>query len=270
MPKKKNKKRPRTQRIVDRTKKTNIASRLPAGMLEHDPTDFSDGGQCSRCGGCCASVLPVSDEEVAALREYAKEHGIAPKLPDGPNVAYLQCPFLEKRPDGRTDCLAYEARPAVCRVFQCHNTNRQNAQAWIDAHGEDGPPEPDNIWKVFNLTGLRLDGQDIPYDRAPVCRIETAEGVSYQFHVGRPASFILEDNTHIPFGVITGLFQNGIEMFNGDIRKLTFVPFENIRQVLSEKCVVPPLPIGLDVHDGKHDDDDDKTEEVSKCPETKA
>lgn len=38
-----------------------------------DPVDLSDKGRCSRCGGCCSSILPLSDQEIRDLRAHAEK-----------------------------------------------------------------------------------------------------------------------------------------------------------------------------------------------------
>ena len=66
---------------------------------------------CEMCGGCCArmSVLAVTEEEYYRMQEAAKDvepidHGEA------------GCPMLAD--DGR--CLIWQARPQVCRLYNCH------------------------------------------------------------------------------------------------------------------------------------------------------
>lgn len=67
-----------------------------------------DRGDCEGCGGCCGRVLPMTAPERARLVEYVGRHKVAPvSAKDG------MCALLDQR--GR--CLAYPARPFVCRAW---------------------------------------------------------------------------------------------------------------------------------------------------------
>lgn len=218
--------------------------------LATDPEDLTENGQCSRCGGCCSSVLPLGESDISRLKSFAAITGFEPCLPDGHDVIYMHCPFMiTNRITGKKECAAYDARPDVCRVFICSNTNAMNAKAWVDAHGETPLPEPKNAWLLFNKTGLRLGGQEIPYDRAPFCRIENDQGESYEFHVGRPASLMLTDRTYVPPSIVVGIYKNGLHVFNGAKRGMEFIPFDLVAEVLSEECrveTIHELPKGDD------------------------
>lgn len=210
--------------------------------LAKEPENLTENGQCSRCGGCCASVLPLGDNDVERLRSFAAQTGFDPCLPAGHDVVYAHCPFLvDNKITGRKDCAAYDVRPDVCRVFICSNSNIENAKAWADAYGETPLPEPVNAWMLFNRTGLRLGGEEIPYDRAPLCRIENDKGESYEFHVGRPASFMLTDGEYVPPSIVIGIYKNGLHVFNGAKRGMEFIPFEDMAEVLSESCRVETI-----------------------------
>lgn len=210
-------------------------------FLARDPVDLSDKGRCSRCGGCCSSILPLSDQEIRDLRAHAEKTGFVPKLPDGDDVIYMHCPFLQKPDGGKPGaCMAYDARPAVCRTFSCHNTTKGNAKAWMDAYGETPLPDPRNAWEVFNLTGMRAGGEEIPYDMAPVCRIQDDQGGEYEFHVGRPASFLLTGGRNVRAAMIIGLFQNGLQVFDQELGKLAFYEFAEMTEILSRDCIVTP------------------------------
>lgn len=66
------------------------------------------------CGECCGPV-PATPAELNAIRAYAKEHAIVPKLQG------LTCPFY----DGNR-CGIYPVRPTLCQAFghtaelRCH------------------------------------------------------------------------------------------------------------------------------------------------------
>lgn len=216
--------------------------------LATEPTDLTDGGQCSRCGGCCSSVLPLGDEDIARLRSFIADTGFEPSLPDGHDVIYMHCPFLvEDKTAGTKSCAAYDVRPGVCRVFICSNSNAANAKAWADAYGDAEVPSPKNPWMLFNRTGLRLGGREIPYDKAPLCRIKNDKNESYEFHVGRPVSLMLEDGTYVPPSIVIGIYRNGLHVFNGAKHGMEFIPFDIMTDVLSEEChadAVRDLPKG--------------------------
>lgn len=85
-------------------------------------TDLTDNGECTGCGACCGSMLPVSAEEIRTIQRYVKRHGIKPYVDRGPwsNFDFdLTCPFLDR---GKKDkkCRIYEVRPFICRMFNCH------------------------------------------------------------------------------------------------------------------------------------------------------
>lgn len=208
--------------------------------LAADPTDFTAGGRCSMCGNCCSSILPLGPGDIKRLKAFAEDTGFVPELPDGPNVVYAHCPFLDapEPGTGARKCLAYDVRPDVCRIFSCANTNYENAAAWAAAYGTDAMPEPMNIWMVFDRTGLRFDNVEIPYSKAPFCRIADEDRNAYEFHVGRPASFILENDEFVPPSLVLGIYGTGLHVFNGAKSAMEFIPFENIKEILSRDCRV--------------------------------
>lgn len=210
--------------------------------LATEPINLTDNGQCSRCGGCCSSVLPLSENDIAALKSFSAITGFEPRIPDGHDIVYAHCPFLvDNKTTGTKDCAAYASRPAVCRIFICSNRNIENAKAWADEHGEAPLPEPLNAWLVFNKTGLRIGGIEIPYDKAPFCRIENDKHESYEFHVGRPASFMLADGEYVPPSIVVAIYKNGLHVFNGAKHGMEFIPFEDMAEVLSESCRVETI-----------------------------
>lgn len=210
-------------------------------FIAKDPTDLSDHGRCTRCGGCCSSILPLADQEVQVLRYHAEKTGFVPSLPEGDDVINMHCPFLKKPDgDGTCTCMAYDVRPAVCRTFSCHNTTKGNAQAWFDAYGATPLPDPRNAWEVFNRTGLRAGGEEVPYDKAPVCRIRDSQGGEYEFHVGRPASFLMTDGRCVRSAMVIGLFQNGLQVFDQEPGKLMFYEFSDMAEILSKDSIITP------------------------------
>lgn len=86
-------------------------------LCEEQP-DLSNGlytvrgvmsGNCEGCGGCCGRVLPMSKDESARLLDFARRHGIVPHV-DGNHM----CAMLDL---GTRKCMAYSARPLICRVW---------------------------------------------------------------------------------------------------------------------------------------------------------
>lgn len=94
------------------------------GLTPEDmkPKDLTDNGRCTQCGECCTNRLPISDNDIAAIRKYIKAHRIrpvnhVPAILAGPTLD-LVCPFLDHmRPDKK--CLIYPVRPLICRLFTC-------------------------------------------------------------------------------------------------------------------------------------------------------
>ena len=84
-------------------------------------TDFTRNGECTNCGACCSNNLPMTEEEVKAIRRYVRRNHIQeqknyPVVLAGP-VLDLTCPFRDNQT--RT-CVIYAVRPAICRDFRCN------------------------------------------------------------------------------------------------------------------------------------------------------
>ena len=84
--------------------------------MEQGCYNFTNDGECSKCGNCCSTLLPLKSSEIARLRRLIKARGIKPHEQPKVVVAVdLTCPFL-------TDdnlCSIYDDRPFICRVFKC-------------------------------------------------------------------------------------------------------------------------------------------------------
>lgn len=205
-----------------------------------DPENFTENGKCARCGGCCSSILPLSEGDMKRLKKFADKKGIVPKLPEGDDVIYLHCPFLadDIMMPGKKRCLCYEVRPAICKIFSCASTNKGNVSAWLDAYPDKAPPDAVNAWKIFNLTGLRVQGRNVPYAAAPRCRVETSDGGEYEFTVGRPVSFISDNGVTIPPSLVIAIDEKGIAIFNGATHRLEQVAFNRMSEILTESCII--------------------------------
>lgn len=92
------------------------------GKKMTDITDFTVDGECSRCGACCADLLPLSTAEIKRLQRWVKKHNFRPKKRSvGPAEGLIldaTCPFMVTE-DGKAACAIYDERPEICRVFRC-------------------------------------------------------------------------------------------------------------------------------------------------------
>ena len=79
--------------------------------------NFTNNGKCSRCGGCCNAVLPMTEKELHKLKRFVKNNHVKPrrKLFLSENSVDGTCPFLS----GENMCMVYPVRPSVCRQFTC-------------------------------------------------------------------------------------------------------------------------------------------------------
>lgn len=81
--------------------------------------DFTKDGECSSCGACCSSLLPISEKELKVIKRYVKKNHIKPQKHIPPTVEPtfdLTCPF---RDDNNRICIIYSLRPQICRSFKC-------------------------------------------------------------------------------------------------------------------------------------------------------
>lgn len=79
--------------------------------------DFTDGGKCSKCGGCCNDLLYLSDTEIKDIKSYIKKHNIKEHTCSNveQNALDFTCPFL----NDEGTCNIYSVRPKICRMFLC-------------------------------------------------------------------------------------------------------------------------------------------------------
>lgn len=88
-----------------------------AGTLHGGGEEVGDlPDSCVGCGHCCGRVLPADERDVAALKRYARRHGVKPTVPNLVGVTgYEQaCAWLD--PATRL-CRVWSARPKVCRCW---------------------------------------------------------------------------------------------------------------------------------------------------------
>ena len=84
---------------------------------EKKETDYTINGECSHCGRCCQNTLPLSDKEIARIKNYIGKNKITPINRNNIIEAKYTdiCPFLGT--DNK--CMIYEVRPEICRWFLC-------------------------------------------------------------------------------------------------------------------------------------------------------
>ena len=87
---------------------------------------------CEQCGKCCElTVAAWLPEEVERVRTYIREHGVVPRDRDRE-----ACPLQAE--DGR--CMVWEARPQICRLYNCHVPRREVVRLNPDLRIPEDPP----------------------------------------------------------------------------------------------------------------------------------
>lgn len=77
--------------------------------------DLTCNGKCSKCGECCGSILPIDQDDANRIQEYVVKNKIFPQRQALIMRNKLQCPYYTGN-----KCAIYEARPKICRYFQCN------------------------------------------------------------------------------------------------------------------------------------------------------
>lgn len=85
--------------------------------------NYTRNGVCSNCGACCSNTLPLTKKDVIKLKKYIRKHDIKP-ISHAPSVLMqiiidAICPF---RDNINEKCIIYDARPTICRLYQCDKT----------------------------------------------------------------------------------------------------------------------------------------------------
>ena len=164
--------------------------------------------------------------------------------------ADAHCPFLIE-PDPETQpgvkiCAAYDARPDVCRIFLCSNTNDQNArnEFVVFQHDADRPSDVKFVGFAF-VVGDPAERGLVVRDLDPVvpeaCSIEDLPDVGWFRHSGCAKlrlSVMLENDEFVPPSMILNISQLGLQIFNGAKNNVQFISFGQIDQILSEACRV--------------------------------
>lgn len=84
--------------------------------MESGVYNFTQNGKCSCCGQCCSNILPMSKDEIQAIKKYKRKHHIQDTSRKEGVTFNLVCPF---RDDVNKVCAIYPVRPAICRDFKC-------------------------------------------------------------------------------------------------------------------------------------------------------
>lgn len=105
-------------------------------------------GDCRGCGECCSRFLPMSRMDERRLVAYVERHGVVPR-PEPEGALDLTCPLLSEE----RECMAYDARPDICRVYRCD----------LHLRGEMRPPafaDHMRLVDVRELLGVTPDGDE--------------------------------------------------------------------------------------------------------------
>lgn len=94
------------------TYKENIEKFVKEGFIGKD---FTCNGKCSKCGECCGSILPIDQDDANKIQDYVVENSIFPQRQALVMRNELQCPYYTGN-----KCAIYEARPKICRYYQCN------------------------------------------------------------------------------------------------------------------------------------------------------
>lgn len=90
------------------------------GFLNHNNhKDYTINNECSNCGNCCTSILPMTQAELSRIKKYVKKQKIKIQISNFPlsNVRDLTCPF---RNNTSNKCLIYHIRPMICKDYICN------------------------------------------------------------------------------------------------------------------------------------------------------
>lgn len=202
-------------------------------------TDCTSGGSCSSCGGCCSSLIPVTEKELTTLRDIVKRRGLRPAMPSGPDFVTLECPFLGRATvlsKGRA-CLVYDQRPSICRAFRCDRSQEAVMAEWLRLLGGETPPaEPTNLWSLFGLTGIRTGGVDIPWDGGPSASAWDEHGQGYSFKTGRHLSLVDKSGRRIE-GMVLMVQPDALYIADRTSRKTVRVKYRQVDEVLSPSAL---------------------------------
>ncbi len=109
-------------------------------------------GNCTRCGNCCAAMLPLTKKEENEIREYIKKNNIEPEFFQNEKELNIQCCFYDRT---NKKCKIYDVRPNICKSFKCNKNTIELEKERDIAHKKaywngviDG--------KIGNIADMRL------------------------------------------------------------------------------------------------------------------
>ena len=83
--------------------------------------DNTIDGECSGCGRCCTSILPLNDKEINNIKKYIRRNNINP-INRNNNINQTEyidvCPFLNEE----NRCNIQDYKPEICRKFMCNSS----------------------------------------------------------------------------------------------------------------------------------------------------
>ena len=148
------------------------AHRAPCRTL--GVTDYRTArGGCRGCGECCSRFLPMSRMDERRLVAYVERHGVVPR-PEPEGSLDLTCPLLSND----RECMAYDARPDICRVYRCDE----------HARGILRPPAFAGHMRLVDVRELLEGGETMPVGSEAaraLARDLWARGYSLRYIAGR-------------------------------------------------------------------------------------
>lgn len=207
----------------------NLMAKMPDPPSFPKSIDYTRDGECSRCGACCSSMLPTTQAERKTLARYARKHGIAPEIPEGDDIIYMQCPLLDQ---ASNTCLAYQARPAICRAYRCDRSSMACAAEYMALTGRRDTPDDFNSWEIFGKTGLRAHGIEITPENAPQATLTDDLGIQHEIQVGRPIrNIIMADGKIFTHVACIDIGPSELTVFDGTdvLKRLAYADIKAIR-----------------------------------------
>lgn len=194
--------------------------------LESGLTDNTVSGKCSGCGSCCASMLPVTKEEIDRLSERAKRvkpHNMREN--PGNTTIDFTCPFLIGN-----KCSIYDDRPLICRSYICSMYSRdasEHVKAFSD-HLSDSDmknfmsAKHYNLWNLFGKTGIRSEHGELLLKDMPELELHMDDGSVQTVLMGTYVE--LPDRTgDIVKGLLAGIDRRGLHVLT-PYRELVIIP----------------------------------------------
>lgn len=103
--------------------------------------DLTCKGQCTKCGECCGSIIPLTIEDIRNLKNYVLKNNIKMQKQVLVMKSQFMCPYYTGNKE--KGCVVYEARPKICRFYQCNKK-----QASLEEVKELSGAIPTNMWEL--------------------------------------------------------------------------------------------------------------------------